>query len=238
MQLPKISYPTYTINVPPNNKAVPFRPMLVKEEKLLLMAKQNDDPTLVLSTIKQVVNNCCIDPNFIVEQIPLFALEFLFIKLRAASVGKDIEVSYRDFDDGKTYPFMIDLDKVEIKYPDPAPEHKIAITPQSGVVLKYPPAALYDDKTFLTTEGDDSFYSLIVKCIDQVYDGDNVWQGSDFKFEDLAEFLELLDIKSFDKIRSFMLSLPTLYYKLTYTNAMNEEKVIELSTLSDFFTLR
>jgi hypothetical protein len=237
MKLPIITYPTFTINVPPTNKPFPFRPMLVKEEKLLLMAKQSEDPTSILSTIKQVVNNCSLDPAFIVDMIPLFALEFIFIKLRAASVGKDIEVSYRDFDDQKTYPFMIDLDKVQIKYPDPVPSHKIAITQTSGIALKYPPAALYDDKIFLATEGDDSFYSLIIKCIDQVYDGDNVYNGADFKYEDLAEFLELLDIKSFDKIREFMLNLPTLYYKLTYVNENKEEKVIELSTLSDFFTL-
>jgi hypothetical protein len=211
--------------------------MLVKEEKLLLMAKQSEDATSILSTIKQVVNNCSLDPAFLVDTIPLFALEYIFIKLRAASVGKEIEVSYRDFDDGKTYPFKIDLDQVQIKYPEAVPDHKIAITPTSGLVLKYPAAALYDDKIFLSTEGDDSFYNLIIKCIDVVYDGDNVYTGADFKFEELAEFLELLDIKSFDKIRDFMMNLPTLYYKLTYVNEKGAEKVIELSTLSDFFTL-
>lgn len=238
MQLPKITHPTFTIPVPPLNKPHSFRPMLVKEEKLLLMAKQSEDNTNILSTIKQVVNNCSLDPTFIVDIIPLFALEQVFIKLRAASVGKDIEVSYRDYEDGKTYPFKVDLNSIIIKYPDPVPEHKIAVTDQSGLVLKYPPAALYDDKEFLNTEGEDTFYSLIIKCIESVYDGENVWPGSDFKADDLAEFLELLDIKSFDKIRNFMLNLPTLYYKLTYTNANGTEKDIELTTLSDFFTLR
>ena len=235
--LPKITYPTFTIAIPPTNKQHPFRLMLVKEEKLLLMAKQSEDNNNILSTIKQVVNNCNIDPTLIVDTIPLFALELAFIKLRSASVGKEIEVSYRDFDDNKVYPFKVDLDQVQIKYPDPAPSHKIAITTSAGVVLKYPPAALYDDKIFLSTEGDESFYTLIIKCIDQVYDGDNVYNGTDFKYEELAEFLEMLDIKSFDKIREFILNLPTLYYKLTYTNEQGTEKVIELTSLSDFFTL-
>lgn len=238
MQLPKITFPIFTINVPLVNKPVHFRPMLVKEEKLLLMAKQSEDPTLILSTIKQVVHNCSVDPGFVVDIVPLFALEYIFIKLRSASVGDEIEVSYRDFKDDKIYPFKITLDNITVKYPEPAPDHTITITDRSGIVLKYPPAAIYDDKEFLKAEGDDSFYSLIIKCIDQVYDGDNVYNGADFKTEDLAEFLELLDIKSFEKIRHFMVNLPTLYYKLEYKNSLGEDKVIELSTLSDFFTLR
>lgn len=237
MQLPKLSFPTFTINIPPNNKPVPFRLMLVKEEKLLLMAKQNEDPTSILTAIKQVVNNCCLDPSFMIDLVPLFALELAFVQLRSASVGDEIEVSYRDFTDNEVYPFKINLKDVTIKYHDPAPEHKIAITSSAGLVLKYPPAAIYDDKEFLKADGDESFYSLIIKCIDQVYDGDAVHAGSDFKTEDLAEFLELLDIKSFEKIRNFMVNLPTLYYKLTYKNKLDEDKVIELSTLSDFFTL-
>src|SRR5882672_2589500 len=164
MQLPKISLPTFTIDIPPRKvggKGTPFRPMLVKEEKLLLMAKQNEDPTSILGAIKQVVNNCCLDPTFQVDIIPLFALEYVFIKLRAASVGDEIDVSYKDFEDKKTYPFTIDLKKVEVKYPDPLPDSKIAITPHSGIVLKYPPASLYDDKNFLANEGEDAFYALI-----------------------------------------------------------------------------
>jgi hypothetical protein len=238
MQLPKISYPTFTINIPPNNTAVAFRPMLVREEKLLLMAKQSEDPTQILSTIKQVVNNCSLDPAFLVDQIPLFALEYAFIHLRAASVGNEIQVAYKDFEDEQTRQFNINLKDVVIKYHDPAPSQTIEITPQSGIVMRYPPAALYDDKMFLATEGEEAFYTLIIKCIDQVYDGDNVYNGQDFKQEDLSEFLELLDIASFDKIRTFMMNLPTLYYKVSYKNNEGKTQDIELTTLSDFFTLR
>jgi hypothetical protein len=238
MQLPKIQYPTFTINIPPNNKAVAFRPMLVREEKLLLMAKQNEDPTLILSTIKQVINNCSLDQSFMVDQIPLFALEYVFIQLRAASVGNEIEVAYTDFEDEQTRQFKINLKDITIKYQDPAPAHTIAITPHSGLVMKYPPAALYEDKDFLSAEGEEAFYALIIKCIDQVYDQDNVYNGQDFKQEDLAEFIELLDIASFDKIRNFMGNLPTLYYKISYKNINGDTRDIELTTLSDFFTLR
>ena len=235
--LPKINYPTISIAVPPAKKAINFRPMLVREEKLLLMAKTSEDPTDILQAIKQVVNNCSLDDNFNVDKLPLFALEYIFIRLRGASIGDEIKVSYRDFDDQKVYDFTINLKEIDVKYPEQIKD-KIEITPTSGLVMKYPAAEIYDDKTFLQSEGEETFYRLVVRCIDQVYDGDNVYDGKDFKEDDILEFIELMDIKSFEKVREFMTNLPSMYYKLEYTNSLEEKKVIELKTLSDFFTLR
>lgn len=237
MALPKISYPTITLNVPPDNKNYTFRPMLVKEEKLLLMAKVSEDQTDMLTAIKQVVNNCSLDPTFDVDKIPLFALEYLFVRLRGFSIGDSIKVSYRDLEDQQVYDFEVDLKKVEIKYPDKN-DMKISITDKSGMVMQYPPAAIYDDKIFLKSEGDETFYRLVVRCIGQIYDTDNVYEGKDFSEDDLLEFMELMDIKSFELVREFMSNLPSLYYKLEYKNATGADKTIELTTLSDFFTLR
>jgi hypothetical protein len=237
MALPKISYPTISLTVPPDNKAYSFRPMLVKEEKLLLMAKISDDKTDMLTSIKQVVNNCSMDPTFDVDKIPLFALEYLFVRLRGFSIGDSIKVSYRDMEDQQVYDFEVDLKKVEIKYPE-SQDTKIAITDKSGLVMQYPPAYIYDDKIFLKSEGDETFYRLVVRCIGQIYDADNVYEGKDFSEDDLLEFLELMDIKSFELVRDFMSNLPSLYYKLEYKNATGADKTIELTTLSDFFTLR
>jgi len=237
MALPKISYPTLSITLPSDKKSYNFRPMLVKEEKLLLMAKVSEESTDILAAVKQVVNNCCLDPTFDIDKIPLYTLEYIFVRLRGFSIGDSIKVSYRDLEDQKVYDFEVDLKKVEIKYPE-AIEDKVAITPTSGLVLQYPPASIYSDKTFLKSEGDESFYRLIVRCISQIYDGDSVFEGKDFSEDDLLEFLEMMDIKSFEKVRDFMSNLPSLYYKITYKNANDKEKVIELTTLSDFFTLR
>ena len=104
--------------------------------------------------------------------------------------------------------------------------------------MKYPEAEIYDDKIFLKSEGEESFYRLVVRCIDQIYDGEAVYQGKDFKEDDILEFIELMDIKSFEKVRDFMANLPSLYYKLEYKNSLDVDKIIELKTLSDFFTLR
>lgn len=235
--LPKISYPTISITVPPAKKPLNFRPMLVREEKLLLMAKVSAEATDILQAIKQVVNNCSLDDTFNVDKLPLFALEYIFIRLRGASIGDEIKVSYRDYDDEKVYDFTIDLKTIEIKFPEQVND-KIAITPTSGLVMKYPAAEIYDDKTFLESEGEETFYRLVVRCIDQIYDGEKVFEGKDFKEDDILEFIELMDIKSFEKVRDFMTNLPSLYYKLEYTNSLDQKKTIELKTLSDFFTLR
>jgi hypothetical protein len=214
-----------------------FRPMLVKEEKLLLMAKTSEDESDILQAIKQVVTNCNLDPTLDIEKFPIYVLEYLFIKLRGFSIGDKIDVSYRDVEDQKLYDFTIDLNKIEIKYPEKM-DNKIAITDSSGILMKYPTSALYSDKDFLKTDGEETFYRLIVRCIDQVYDGDAVYEGKDFSEADILEFLEILDIPTFDKIRNFMVNFPTLYYKLEYTNANGNARVIELKSLSDFFTLR
>jgi T4 bacteriophage base plate protein len=235
--LPKISYPTLSIKIPPQNKEFSFRPMLVKEEKLLLMAKTSEDYADILGSIKQVVNNCSIDPTFDVDKLPLFALEYVFLRLRGASIGEQIKVSYRDYEDDEVYDFNVLLSKVEIKYTENA-EPKIQITPKSGVIMKYPSATLYDDKEFLKTVGDDSFYKLIARSIDQIYDQDNVYEAKNFEQSDLDEFIELLDIQSFEKIKEFLNSVPTLYYKLEYTNKKGNKREIELTSLTDFFTLR
>ena len=237
MSLPKIDYPALNITIPPNKKPTMFRPMLVKEEKLLLMAKQSEDDNDILQSIKQVVNNCCLDPLFDVDKLPLYALEYVFLQLRGASIGNEVEVSYRDLEDDKSYKFTIDLQKVEIKYPEGV-ENVIKITKKSGVVMKYPTAAIYGDKEFLNSEGEETFYRLVVRCIEQIYDEDKVFEGRDFDEAAILEFLEYLDIPSFDKIRLFMSSMPTLYYKLEYTNSNGNVRVIELKSLSDFFTLR
>lgn len=237
MALPKIDYPTLNIKIPPAKKPTLFRPMLVREEKLLLIAKASEDETDILRAIKQVVNNCCLDSNFDIDKLPLYALEHVFIQLRGNSIGNEIEVSYRDLEDNKSYKFTVDLQKIEIKYPENI-DKVIKVTPKSGLVMKYPTASIYNDKEFLEAEGEETFYRLVVRCIDQIYDEDNVFESKDFEEEAILEFLEFLDIPSFDKVRLFMSSIPTLYYKLEYTNELGNKREIELKTLFDFFTLR
>lgn len=236
MTLPKIDYPMYKVNVPSLKKDFNFRPFLVKEEKLLLMAKESENAADMLTTIKQIINNCSLDRKLDVNKLALFDLEYIFLKLRSFSVDNKIKVSYRDNEDEELYEFEIDLEKVQIVYPEKM-DNKIKITNTTGVIMKYPSAALYDDKEFLSLDKDYMF-ELIIRCIESIYSEDDLYEAKDYKREQLAEFLEGLDIKTFQAIQEFLVSVPKMEYKIKYKNKKDHDREIVLNSLNDFFTLR
>jgi len=236
MSLPKIDYPIHKIKIPSTKKDISFRPFLVREEKLLLMAKESETPSDILSTIKQIINNCCLDPKLDINKLAIFDLEYIFLKLRSISVDNNVKVTYKDNEDQKLYDFDIPLDKIEIKYPEKT-NNNIKITNKSGIVMKYPSAALYDDKEFLNLEKDYMF-ELIIRCIDSIYYEDQVYECIDYKKEELVEFLEGLDIKTFEKIQAFLVNVPKMEYKIAYKNSLGNDREIVLSSLNDFFTWR
>lgn len=235
MSLPKITYPQIMLTIPSTKKKVGFRPFLVKEEKILLMAKLSAEESDILIAIKQVVNNCALD-EFDVNAISLFDLEYLFIQLRAASVNDTVQVSYRDNEDDKVYDFDVTLKDIEVKFPEKF-DNKIRITDGTGLVMKFPNSSLYEDKEFLES-GEDSFFQLILRCIDKVYDENEVYEVSQYNKKELEEYIENLDIKTFEKIQDFMINQPKLSYVIKYKNSLGNDREIELTTLSDFFTLR
>jgi len=232
--LPKIQHPIFEFTVPSTKIVTKFRPFLVKEEKILLMAKSSEDRADILRAIKQVVNNCAID-NFDVDKLTLFDLEYLFLKLRSISVDNTVKVSYRDNDDQKVYDFVIDLSSIEVKFPENV-ESIIKISDDMGIVMRYPSASIFDDRTYFRA-GDDAYYELVLRCIDKIYDSDNVYQATDYNKEDLEKFLDDCGIAVFNEIQKFMTNVPKLYHRLNYTNSNGKDRVIELTSLTDFFTL-
>ena len=236
MSLPKIQYPVFNIEIPSLKKKKQFRPFLVREEKLLLMAKLSENEEDTLSAIKQVVNNCSVEKDFNINDYSIFDLEYMFIKIRSASVDNIVKVSYRDFDDEKVYDFDIDLNDIIVKFPKDL-DNKIKISDNAGLIMKYPDASLYDDKSFLKA-GEDAFFQLILKCIDKIYDGEEMYECSNYSTKEVEDFVNELDVKTFEKIQEYMSNQPKLYYKISYKNSTGKEKTIELDTLSDFFTLR
>lgn len=236
MSLPKISYPTYNINIPSLKKTFKFRPFLVKEEKLLLMAKESATASDILAAIKQVVNNCCIDKGLDVNKLAIFDLEYAFLKLRAFSVDNICKVSYKDAEDEKIYDFEIDLNKIEVEFPKKI-DNNIKITNTTGIVMKYPSSALYDDKDFLNLKKD-YLFELIVRCIDKIYEGDNIYESKEYKTKEIAEFVENLDSKTFNSIQEFLNTTPKIKHVIEYKNSLGNNRKIELSSLDDFFTLR
>jgi len=189
-----------------------------------------------LRAIKQVVNNCSLSESFDVDKLAMFDLEYLFLQLRSVSVENVVKVSYRDNDDQKVYDFEIDIKNVNVQFPENV-DKIIKVTDDIGIKMKYPPASLFDDKDYFKS-GDQAYYELILRCIDTVYSGDDLFSATDYTKEDLEVFLDDCGIKPFENIRNFMNNIPKLYYKMEYTNANGKLRTIELTSLSDFFTLR
>jgi hypothetical protein len=200
------------------------------------MAKESEQATDILSAIKQIINNCSIDSKFDIDKLALFDLEYIFLKLRSISVDNIVKVSYKDSEDDKTYDFEIDLNKIEVNFPEKI-INNIKITDKSGIVMKYPSAKLYDDKEFLSLEKD-YIFELIVRCIDSIYYEDQIYKASDYKKQDLVDFLENLNIKVFEEIQKFLLNIPKIEYVIKYENTAGTKREIVLNSLNDFFTWR
>lgn len=235
MALPKISHPTFELTLPSTKQKIKFRPFLVKEEKILLMAMQGEDSDEIVNSIKQVINNCVITEGLDIDELATFDLEYLFLKIRAKSVNNVIKLTYRDLEDELKYDVEVNLDDVEVKF-DPTHSNKIEINNKLGFYLNYPHAGL-TEKIKDTESETDLFFDILKNCIQKIYDGDNVYMASDASGEELEEFMQNLDVKSFKKIQDFFTTMPKLYHEIKYTNSLGNERTIRLSTLNDFFTL-
>lgn len=234
MALPKLDKPLFDLEVPSQNKTVKARPFVVKEEKILLTAQQSGQEKDIVLGIKQVLTNCIQDASFDMDSLTTFDLEYMFLKLRSRSVNNIIDVSYRDNEDDKVYDFQIDLDTVEMLKRKPI-DNKIMVNENVGIVMKFPSVTMLENVPD-NVKATDIVEYLVRSCIDQIFDENDVYLASDTSEEELAEFVDSLDIETFTKIREFFDSLPSLYHKLEYTNALGNKREIELTTLSDFFT--
>lgn len=235
MALPKINHPTFEVTLPSSKDKIVVRPFLVKEEKILLMAMQGEDSDEIINSIKQVINNCIITEGVDIDKLATFDLEYLFLKIRARSVNNVIKLTYKDLEDELKYDVEVNLDEVEVKF-DPAHTNKIEVTDKLGFYLAYPHAGM-SEKISNTDSEADLFFDILKNCIDKIYDGDNVYMASDSSSEELEEFLQNLDVKSFKKIQDFFQTMPRLYHEIKYTNSLGNERTIKLSSLNDFFML-
>jgi hypothetical protein len=223
--LPKITHPLFDLEIPSSKKRVKARPMLVKEEKILLMAKTSGQYSDILNSVKQVVNNCVVDKNFDINKIALFDLEYLFLKIRAFSVDNVSKASYRDGEDNEVYDFEIPLDQVEVKFPEKEVNKTVMINDEFSLILKYPDASLYSDKNFRGDAGAD-IELMVMKTIDKIVNGDEMIQPDFESPENVAEFVNDLPVKAYTEIQEFWRNLPSLYYKLEYKNKLGNDSVI------------
>lgn len=235
MALPKIDQPLFEVTIPSTRKNVLFRPFLVKEEKILLVAQSSNVDTDIMRAIKQILQLCITD-KIKIDDLTTFDLEYLFLKLRAKSVNNIVKLSYRDIEDEKVYDFELDLDTIEVEMPTDI-DPKIEITDKVGMIMKYPSASITDRIREFENEVDlMSFF--IINCIDSIYTEDEVFMASEYTEEELTEFLDGISIQAFEKVRMFFEKLPKLYHKFEYKNSLGNDRTVELNTVRDFFMWR
>lgn len=237
MSLPKITQPLSELTIPSTKKRIKVRPMLVKEEKILLMAKKSENASDMLSAIKQVVNNCIID-DISLSKLANFDIEYLFLKIRAISISNIVELIMRQDEGGGQLKLIVDLDDVEVLFPEGV-DNKIDISDDTFIVMKYPPASLYDDERLRDPEidADKIFDIVIASCIDKIYQGDVAYDGSTATVDEILEFIENnVSPNEYAKIRKFIDNTPRLYHKIEYKDLKGETQVLELNSLTDFFT--
>lgn len=235
MTLPKISHPLYDLVIPSNLKKIKVRPMLVREEKILLLARESGTDEDILNAEAQVVNNC-IQDDINIEKLTTFDIDFLFLKLRSMSVSNETTYSVIDNEDEQVHIIKINLDDVIVQFPENV-DKNIKINDDSGILMKYPESTLFTDKEFFKLEGSDRFEEFTYRCIDKVYFGDEIIIFSDIPKEERREFIESLSINAFQKVKEFLNNMPTLYYKSSYKNSKGTEHTVVLNQLTDFFTL-
>ena len=233
MSLPKLDVPLYSIKVPSTSKKINIRPLTVKEEKILLLAQQTNSVTQTLLAIKQVINNCVQVPNFDMNSLAIFDIEYIFLQLRAKSINNMVSVSYKDNEDQKLYSFDIDLEKITVDVPK-KPNFKVKLTEQKTLQLKYPTLDVFDRLSDTASE-EEQFESVAIAVLDMLYDGDEVYDFRDYSKEEIQEFIESLDISMFEKIKTFIDNIPSVNHTLTYTNANGATKKIILKGMNDFF---
>jgi Zn finger protein HypA/HybF involved in hydrogenase expression len=227
MALPTISVPTFDVEVYSTKQKVSMRPFLVKEEKILILAAESNQRADMIRAMQQVINSCS-DGKIDSEKLPFFDIQNIFIKLRSQSIGKESEFNLICGECGHKTPTILDLDNIELQI---SPEHKnkIMITPDVGVIMKYPTAeVLVDD--------DLPVFDLVVSCIDKVFTQDEIHDAKDQTTEEIVEFIEGLTNEQFEKIVEFFVTAPKIFHNIDYTcPKCGTENTVVVDGVENFF---
>ena len=237
MPLPKISTPTYELELPSTGKKVKYRPFLVKEEKILIIAMESEDEKQITNAIKEVISSCIITRGVKIDQLSTFDIEYLFLNIRGKSVGEEVEVMVTCPDDGVTQiPTVINLDEIKVQK---GKNHTRDIKLDDELILrmKYPSLDEFIKNNFSGEEiSVDNTFDLIASCVEQVYSEEESWSASDCTKKELKQFLEQLSSRQFKEIETFFDTMPKLSHTVTVTNPKTGvESDIVLEGLTAFF---
>jgi len=238
MPLPRIATPTYELELPSTGETINYRPFLVKEEKVLVIALESEDNKQITGAIKAVLKSCVITKGIKVEQLPTFDIEYLFLNIRGKSVGEELEVNVICPDDEETeVPVVINLDEIEVQK-DENHTNKIKVDNSIMMEMKYPSLDQFIKSNFDFNEKNamDQSFDLIAASIDKIYTEDEVWATADCTKKEVKEFLESMNSSQFKAIESFFETMPKLSHTIKVTNPKTKVKSdVVLEGLASFF---
>ena len=239
MPLPTIATPTYELELPSLKKKIQYRPFLVKEEKLLVLALESEDTKQITTAIKSVLKACIKTRGIKVETLPTFDIEYLFLNIRAKSVGEEVEVNITAPDDGVTnIPVVIDIDEIKVVYPE-GHTNQIKLNDELMMEMKYPSLEEFIKNNFDFSGGEvgiDQSFELIASCIDKIYSEEEVWATDDVSKKEVLDFLEQMNSSQFKLIEKFFETMPKLSHTLKVKNPKTKvESEVLLEGLNSFF---
>ena len=236
MALPRLDVPTYELTIPSTDDKIKYRPFLVKEEKILLIAMESGETKDMLQAVKDIVDECTFN-QLNLGNMPMFDIEYIFLNIRAKSVGEISKLKVLCQDDMKTYANVeIDLSEIQVQVSDDH-TNKIELTDEMGVIMKYPTIDSFNVNNIadITT---DNMLEVIAACVAQIYDkkGEEVYDSKDSTQKELIEFVEQLNTKQFQDMQKFFDTMPALKHTITVKNPKTKkESKVTLTGLSDFF---
>ena len=240
MPLPKVVAPTFELQLISTGKKVKYRPFLVKEEKVLLIALENGSDADISATLKSVLKSCIITRGIDVEKLPSFELEYLFLNIRGKSIGESVELLVTCQDDKETkVPLKINMSEIKLDVPDGHTD-MIKLGGDINIKMKYPSMQQFLDNNFVgSSEGTDRIdkaFDAVVSCIDQIFTTDEAWSAEDCTKKELMKFIEQLNSQQFSLIEDFFATMPKLQYKGTVHNPKTKkDSEVLIEGLSNFF---
>ena len=240
MPLPTITTPTYELKMPSTGKKIKYRPFLVKEEKILIIALESKDQNEITNSVKDVLKKCILTRGIKVDDLPTFDIEYIFLNIRAKSIGEDIKLIVTCPDDNETeVPVTIYVDEIKVVKPK---EHTtdILLDKNLSLRMKYPSLNQFIENNFEVEEEPQTVvnktFRLIADCIDTVFTEEEAWEAKDYTSDERLEFIEQLNSKQYKQVEKFFATMPKLSHTIEITNPNTKKKSsIVLEGLADFF---
>ena len=240
MPLPTIETPTYELKLPSSNKKIKYRPFLVKEEKILILALESKNQNDITNAVTDVLKKCILTRGVKVDDLPTFDIEYLFLNIRAKSIGEDIKLTVTCPDDGETkVPVTIYVDEIKVIRPK---DHKIDIVldDKMSLRMKYPSLNQFIESNFDTEDESetivDKTFRVVADCMDTIFNGEDAWEAKDYSAQERLDFVQQLNSQQYKKVENFFSTMPKLSHTIEVVNPNTKEKgSVVLEGLADFF---